>query len=236
MTGSNMLWYRYWLELRPRLLMVAAFALWTGISMPAWAKLSPAAKELLGAPLGQSIGLESLNAWSAFAGQMAFFAWVVAVCLTGNGLRTPYMPRHASINYTLTLPVSRSRLISTYQASNCAAAFIAAALALAAQCATLWLRGEDVPIIPLAMSIAFATLFVIAWIALLSALSMVMHEGWAVLMGVPLFVVSVRWNWLTVTALPAYGEFPWVSVAALVTISVLALAFSLSVSREQEFG
>jgi hypothetical protein len=232
-----MTWYRYWLELRPRLLMVAVFALWTGISMPEWAKLSPAAaKELLGTPLAQSIGLESLNAWSAFAGQMAFFAWVVGVCLTGNGVGTAFMRRHASVSYTLTLPVSRSRLISTHQASNCAAAFLAAVLALAAQCATLWLRGEDVPIIPLAMSIAFATLFVIAWIALLSALSMVMHEGWAILVGVPLFVVSVRWNWVTVTALPAYSEFPWVSVAALLAISTLALAFSLSMSRIQEFG
>lgn len=238
MTELYPTWYRYWLELRPRLLVVAAFALWTGISTPDWAKLSPAAaKELLGTPLAQSIGLESLNAWSAFAGQMAFFAWVVSVCLTGNGLGTAYMPRHASISYTLTLPVSRDRLISTNLVSNCAAALIAAALTLAARCATLLLRGEDVPFIPLAMSIAFATLFIIAWIALLSALSMVMHhEGWAILVGVPLFVVSVRWNWVTVTALPAYGEFPWVSVAALLTIIVLALAFSLSQSRIQEFA
>ena len=237
MTGLYTTWYRYWLEFRPRLLVVAAFALWTGIRTPEWAKLSPAAaKELLGTPLAQSIGLESLNAWSAFAGQMAFFAWVVGVCLTGNGLGTAFMRRHASISYTLTLPVSRSRLISTHQALNCAAAFIAAALALAAQYATLWLRGEDVPFIPLAMSIAFATLFVIAWIAFLSALSMVMHDGWALVVAIPLFILSVRWIWVTVTAFPAYGEFPWISVAALLALITLALAFSLSMSRIQEFG
>jgi hypothetical protein len=111
-----------------------------------------------------------------------------------------------------------------------------AVLALAAQCATLWLRGKDVPLIPLAISAAVATFFVIGWVALLSALSMVMHEFWAIVAGAPIFVASVHWTRVTVAVVPANGDFPWISVAALATISVLALAFSLSVSRTQEFG
>jgi hypothetical protein len=232
-----MLWYRYWLELRPRLLMVAAFALWTGISTPLWPKIPPAAvHDLLRTPLAQSVGIKSLTVWAAFANQMSFFAWVVALCLVGNGLRTVFMPRHASINYTLTLPVSRSRLISTHQALNCAAALIAAGLTLGAQHVALWVRGETGAFIRSAVSIAFATLFVIAWISLLDAASVIIHELWAIFAAIPLFVISVRWVWVTVTALPAYGEFPWVSVAALLTISVLALVFSLSMTRIQEFG
>ena len=237
MTVSTMLWYRYWLEFRFRLLVVAAYAIWTGIITPAWAKLSPAAaRELLGTSLPQSIGLESLNAWIALAGQMSFFAWGVALCLMGNGLRTAFLPRHPSISYTLTLPVSRSRLISTHQALNCASALIAAALTLAVRFAAMWLRGDRIPFIPLAVSIAFATLFVITWNASLSALSMVMHELWTILVALLIFVVSDRWIWVTVTAFPAHGEFPWVSVAALFVITVLALAFSLNQSRIQEFG
>ena len=177
-----------------------------------------------------------LVAWAAFTDQMAFFAWAVGLALIGNGLRTALAPRHASINYTLTLPVSRSRLIWTHQAASCAVAVIAAALTLAAQCVILLARGYNVPFIPLAVSIAFGTLFVIAWTAILGALTMVMHEIWAFLAASVLFVVSIRWIWLTVTALPAYGEFPWISVAALLSITALALAFSLSQSRQQEFG
>jgi hypothetical protein len=237
MTGSAMLWYRYWLEFRLRLLVVAAYAIWTGIITPEWAKLSPAAaNELLGTRLPQSIGQESLNAWVALAGQMSFFTWAIALCLMGNGLRTAFLPRHPSISYTLTLPVPRSRLISTQQALNCASALMAAALTLAVRFAAMWWRGDSIPFIPLGVSIAFATLFVIAWNTLLSALSMVIHELWTVLVALPIFVASNRWIWVTVTAFPAYGEFPWLSVAALLTITVLALAFLLIRIREQEFG
>jgi len=236
MTGLSATWYRYWIEVRPRLAAVAVFALWIGTSTAEWGKPGRALEDLLGTPLAPSIGLGSLTIWTTFANQMAFYAWAVALCLMGSGLRTPFMRTHASINYTLSLPVSRGLLISIHHAGNCVAAFIAAALSLGAQCAMLWFRGKEVPFIPLAISISFATLFVIAWIAFLSALSMVMHELWAVFIGIPLFVASVRWNWVTVTALPAYGEFPWVSVAALLTITVLALAFTLNQGREQEFG
>jgi hypothetical protein len=237
MTGSTMLWYRYWIEFRFRLLVVAAYAIWTGIITPEWAKLSPAAaNELLGTRLPQSIGPESLNAWVALAGQMSFFTWAIALCLMGNGLRTAFLPRHPSISYTLTLPVSRSRLISTQQALNCASALIAAALTLAVRFAAMWLRGDRIPFVPLGVTIALATLFVIAWNTFLSALSMVIHELWSIVVTIPIFVASNRWIWGTVTAFPAYGEFPWLSVAALLTIIVLALAFSLSQSRIQEFG
>ncbi len=236
MTGLYMTWYRYWLEVRPRLLALAVFALWIGFNTVGWSQPMRSVQAIFGNALAQSMGTESGTVWLRFTNQMAFFAWAVGVILMSNGLRTAFTPRHASISYTLTLPVSRRRLISTHFAGNCAAAVIAAALTLAARCATLWLRGDGIPFIPLAISIAFATLFVIGWIALLSALSMIMHEGWAVVASIAFLALSVRWTWVTVTALPAYGEFPWVSVAALLAISALALAFSLSRSREQEFG
>ena len=231
-----MTWYRYWLGVRQRLLALAVIAVWIGISTPEWAKSGRSVEQMLGKPLAQSMSTESLFVWAAFANQMAFFAWAVGLALMGNGLRTALATRHASISYTLTLPVSRSRLIWTHQAGSCAVAVIAAALTLAAQCVVLLARGYGVPFVPLAVSIAFGTLFVIAWTAILGALTMVMHEVWAFLAASALFLYSIQWIWVTVTAVPAYGEFPWISVAALLTITALALAFSLSQSRIQEFG
>ncbi len=60
------------------------------------------------------------------------------------------------------------------------------------------------------------------------------HELWTILVALPIFVASNRWIWVTVTSFTAYGEFPWISVyAPLLTIIVLALAFSLTQSRKQ---
>ena len=107
---------------------------------------------------------------------------------------------------------------------------------LAAQCGILLVQGRGIPLVPLAVSVAFGALFLIMWIAVLGALTMVMNEFWAMLASFPGYILSMRWVTSTATAFPAYGEFPWISVAALLIITALALAFSLSQSRIQEFG
>jgi hypothetical protein len=231
-----MIWYRYWLESRVRLVALAVIALGIGASTPDWAKSGQIAPELLGTGLAQSIGRESLLDWIAFSAQMSFFAWAAAFCLMGNGLRTAWLKRDASACYTLTLPVSRERLIWTHHAGGWIAALCAAALTLLAQCAILLSQGRGIPLVPLAVSAAFGAIFLIAWIAVLSALASVMHEFWALLLSLPGYLMSMRWVTSTATAFPAYGEFPWISMAALLTITALALAFSLSQSRVQEFG
>ncbi|MGH9648658.1 MAG: hypothetical protein ACRD4E_17785 [Bryobacteraceae bacterium] len=233
MTG--LIWYRYWLELRQRLWILAAIALWIGASTPNWARSSRIAPELLGTGLAQSIGQESLLDWIAFSAQMSLFAWAAAFSLMGTGLRSPWIKRDGSAYYTLTLPVSRQRLIWTNQASAWIAAVCAAALTLLAQCAVLLVLGRGIPLVPLAASAAVGALFLIAWITALSALSSVMHELWALLASLPAYIASMRWVTSTATAFPAYGEVPWISVAVLLSIIALSLAFSLSQSRIQEF-
>ena len=142
----------------------------------------------------------------------------------------------ASACYTLTLPVSRQRLIWTHHAGGWIAALCAAALTLLGQCAILLVQGRGIPLVPLAVSAAFGAIFLIAWIAVMSALTSVMHELWAMMASFPGYIMSMRWMTSTATSFPAYGEVPWISVAALVVITALALAFSLSQSRIQEFG
>ncbi len=236
MTGLYATWYRYWLEARPRLWMLAAIALWMGASTPSWAKSGRTAPELLGTSLALSIGRESLLDWIAFCAQMSFFAWAAAFCLMGSGLRTAWIKRDASASYTLTLPVSRERLIWTHHAGGGIAALCAAALMLLSQCAILLVQGRGIPLVPLAVSASIGAIFLFAWIAVLSALASVMHEFLALLVSFPVYLISMRWVTSTAASFPGYGKVPWISVAALVTISVLALAFSLSVSRTQEFG
>jgi hypothetical protein len=236
MTGLHTTWYRHWLEGRPRLWMLAAIALWMGASTPSWAYLMPPSHELLDTTLALSIGRERLISWILFSEQMSFFAWTAAFCLIGNGLRTAWFKRDAAVSYTLTLPVSRERLIWTQQAGAWIAALGAAALTLAAQCTLLLVRGRGIPFVPLAVSAAVGAIFLIAWITVLSALTMVMHEYWVLLASLPGYLMSMRWVTSTATSFPAYGEVPWISVGALVALIALALAFSLSQGRIQEFG
>jgi hypothetical protein len=216
--------------------MLAAVALWMGASTPSSAYLRPPSHELLETHLAQSIGRERLISWMLFSQQMSLFAWTAAFFLLGNGLRTAWIKRDGSVSYTLTLPVSRDRLIWTQQACGWIAAIGVAALTLAAQCALLLVRGRGIPFVPLAESAAVGAIFLIAWITVLSALTMDVHEIWALLASFPGYIMSMRWVTSTATAFPAYGEFPWVSIAALVAISVLALAFSFNVGRTKEFG
>jgi hypothetical protein len=235
MTEVYPTWYRYWLEVRPRLWILAAVALWMGASTPNWAKSGRIAPELLGTGLALSIGRESLLDWIAFSAQMSFFAWAAALCLMGNGLRTAWVKRDASASYMLTLPVSRERLIWTQQACGWIAALFASALTLLAQVGILVVQGRGIPLVPLTVAAAVGTVFLIAWIAVLSALSLVMHEIWALLVSFPGYLMSMRWVTSAATSFPAYGEVPWISMAALLTITTLAVAFSLIQSRELEF-
>ena len=235
MTGLTTTCYRYWLELRQRLWMLAAIALWMGASTPNWARSGQIAPELLGTGLAQSIGRESLLDWLAFSAQMSLFAWAAAFSLMGSGLKSLWTRREGSTYYTLTLPVSRQRMIVTHQASAWIAALCAAAVALLAQCAVLLVMGRGIPLVPLAESAAVGALFLIAWIAVLSALASVMHEFWALLVSLPAYIASMRWVTSTATAYPAYGEFPWISVAVLLIMIALSIAFSLSQSRVGEY-
>ena len=231
-----MIWYRYWLEVRLRLWMLAVIAVWIGASVPNWVYLRPLGQDMLGTSLAQSIGRQSLLVWVAFAERLSFLAWVAAFCLIGNGLRTVWIKRDSSACYTLTLPVSRERLVWTHQAGSWIAALCASALMLAGQCAILRVQGRGIPFVPLAVSAAFGAIFLIAWITVLSALASVMHEFLALLGSLPVYLISMRWVTSTATSFPAYGEIPWISVAALLVITALAMAFSLTQSRIQEFG
>jgi hypothetical protein len=216
MTGLYITWYRYWLEFRSRLLALAVVALYMGLRTPD--------------------SSTSQHVWIAFTSEISFFAWVASVCLMGNGISIAWQRRHPSVCFTLTLPISRQKVIWIYQSANCVAGIFVIFFAVAAYGVVLVLQGQEFPLFPLAISLAFGSLFVIAWTTILGGLTLVMHELWALVVSVPLFLISIPWVRSTVTLRPAYGEFPWISVAALLAITALALAFSLIQSREQEFG
>src|SRR5689334_19520308 len=99
MTGLSTTAYRYCLEMRSRLVWLAAIAVYLGASSADWAKSVPVAPELLATDLALSIDRQSLLDWIAFSAQMSFFAWTAAFCLMGGCLRKPWSKRDGSVSY-----------------------------------------------------------------------------------------------------------------------------------------
>jgi len=238
-----MTWYRHWLELRWRLPLFALVALLLGAWRPGrgmngaadFSHTGRMYKALQETVLAQSIGTEDLFIWAAFTERIWILAWLSAFLFVGNGLRTALLPRDLSIYYMLGLPVSRGRLIWTRHAANLIAGILLLAMTWGVHCVVLWFQGRAVPFVPMAQSAAFTILILVAWIAVMAALSAVMYEIWAFLATLPLFIITQRPAWDLVTAFLARGEFPWTPAAALLAIAALSFAFMLHAESAREF-
>ena len=99
-----MLWYRYWLETRARVIFVVVWSMFFfGVGLYQAAIRPDAAPDLV---------------TRAFLNQTTFIAFLAAGMLAGSGVRTQTFGRnyrgvHGSVHFTLSLPVSRSRLLLT---------------------------------------------------------------------------------------------------------------------------
>jgi hypothetical protein len=234
-----MIWYRHWLEIRsrlPALALVLLLAAWPGMGLngaTSFEQTGRVFREVVGTPLAQSIEMENLFVWATFAERIPVLAWVAAFCLAGSVFGRP--PRDLSVYYTLSLPVSRRRLIWTRQMAGFAVALLVSLLMLAVQCAILLFQGRDIPFSPLITSLAFGLPVLMAWIAVMGAVNLVMNEFWALLAVSPLLLLSLRFGFYTVTAFPARGDLPWDSMSALVAITALCVTFSISWGPNKEF-
>src|SRR5687768_10814237 len=107
-----MIWYRHWVEMRLGVLLFAGLSLWLGFSIRGpWHSLEYG-QALPLTPLGQAIGAEGVLVWAEFAGRILPFSLAASLGLSGAGFRTFFMPLPPVV-YTLTLPISRTRLIWT---------------------------------------------------------------------------------------------------------------------------
>jgi hypothetical protein len=102
-----MLWYRYWLETRARMIFVVVWSMFFfGVG-------------LYQVAIRPNVAADQLT--RAFLNQTTFIAFLAAGMLAGSGVRTQTFGRnyrgvHGSVHFTLSLPVSRSRLLLTRMA------------------------------------------------------------------------------------------------------------------------
>jgi ABC-type transport system involved in multi-copper enzyme maturation permease subunit len=178
------------------------------------------------------MGADNLFIWAALVQMILAFGPIVALVLTGNGISN--LGPATSAGYTLTLPISRFRLIWTRMVAGSLAAILMIALELAFAWALLLSQGRGLPVAPFALSAAFYAPTLVACTAVMGAL-LIIHQGAAIVGSLAMLVLSAELNRRTVTAMLARGEMPWVSLAALLAATALGFMGCVRASRVKDF-
>lgn len=227
-----MIWYRHWLEMRLGVLAFAGLCLWFGFSIQGpWRSLEYG-QPLPLTPLGQAIGAEAVLVWAEFAGRILPFSLAAALALSGAGLRTFFMPVAPAV-YTLTLPISRARLIWTRVAAGLGVACAGAMVVTAGGVLWFTMRGQTVPMAAVLQSLALGVVLLAAMLAIMSAVITVLPTAWAFLGILGLLALAIPNSY--VVSAPARGEVPWLAVGGYLVALVVALLFTLGYVRAREY-
>lgn len=239
-----MIWYRHWLELRWGWLYLGI--LWAGFVIPVggpfnslrwdvWYALPlvPFGPELIETPLGRSIG-PAVEVWAEFAGRILPAVFMAGMVLAGNTIvNFIHYPARGS-SYTLTLPVSRVRLVVTRYIAALGLSIATGAVVTLAGVLAFHLMGTPAPLGPVAGSFALGVLALASSVAVLSA-SQTLFGLWA---SIPVYLVlfllsSAEVSYLV--AAPARGEAPWGSIAGHVAVIVAATAVTVRRTTRKEY-
>lgn len=230
-----MIWYRHWLELRTGLLVMAGLSLLMALTATT---TGPRGLEfgqtLTETRLGQTIG-DQVLIWAEFAGRIPFFIlYAATLALAGAGFDTLLRPSGPAVAYTLTLPVSRTRLICTRLAAAVAATVLAGVLLSAAGAAVLLARGHGIPLVPVAQSLALGFALAAALLAVWGALVTFLGYPWTWLPYLVLYLVTLR-PVTYIVASPARGDAPWIALIACLIVIPAAVAFTVRVAWVNEY-
>ena len=228
-----MIWYRHWLELRTGLLVMAGLSLLIALTVTGPFRLLEFGQALTETRLGQSIG-DRVLVWAEFAGRTPFFIFAATLALAGAGFDSLLRPSGAAVAYTLTLPVSRTRLICTRLAAALAATVLAGVLLSAAGAAVLLARGQGIPLVPVAQSLALGVPLAAALLTVVGALVTLVGYPWSWLAYFVLYLAAMLpVNYIL--AGPARGDAPWLSLIACLIVIPAAVAFTVRVAWVNEY-
>ena len=227
-----MIWYRHWVEMRLGVILFAGLCLWLGLSIAGpWRSLE-FGQPLPLTPLGRTIGPEQVLVWAEFAGRILPFSLAASLALSGAGFRTFYMPV-APVVYTLTLPISRSRLIWTRLAAGLGVAVVGATVLTAGGIVWFTMRGQTVPITAVLQSMALGVVLLAAMLAIMSAVVTALPTVWAFLGILGVLALAIPNSY--VVSAPARGDVPWLAVGGYAIAMAAAMLFTLSYVRTREY-
>jgi hypothetical protein len=227
-----MIWYRHWVEMRMGVLAFVGFGVWSGVSVVGpWRSLE-FGQPLPLTPLGQAIGADAVLVWAEFAGRILPFSLAASLALSGAGFRTLVMPV-APVVYTLTLPISRTRLIWTRVAAGLGVACAAATILTAGGVVWFTMQGQTVPMAAVLQSLALGVVLLAAMLAFMSAIVTALPTVWAFLGVLGLLALAIPNSY--VVSAPARGDVPWLAVGGYVMALVAAMLFTLSYVKAREY-
>ena len=227
-----MIWYRHWLELRTGLLAMAGLSMLMVLTATGSFRLLEFGQTLTETRLAQTIG-DRVLVWAEFAGRTPYFIFAATLVLAGAGFDSLLRPSGAAVAYTLTLPVSRTRLICTRLAAALAAIVLVGVLLSAAGGAVLLARGHGIPLVPVAQSLALAVPPAAALLAVVGALVTLLGYRWIWLAYLVLYVAAMRPIHYIVAG-PARGDAPWIPLIACLIVIPAAVAFTVYVASVKE--
>jgi hypothetical protein len=240
---SRALWHRHWMELRGGLTVAASVAALLCFVFPALVGIGIEDHEWHGrtspwlraaVDRRDALGLETFAAWGAHVATAALASIVLGLFLSGTGLRTNSLtPGHPSLAYTLTLPVSRGRLIVTRFAASAAAAVAIFGSMLAINAAVLWAAGWPVPLGDMARTTALATTVVLAVMATVGGPLTVWNEvagGTAFTLGL-IAVIFIGWSPL-VAVVTSDAHAAVIGAAAVAVLGSLALSSAIAARKD----
>jgi hypothetical protein len=227
-----MIWYRHWVEMRLGVVVFVGLCLWLGVSiLGPWRSLE-FGQPLPLTPLGQAIGRDAVLVWAEFAGRVLPFILAASLALSGAGFRTLLMPV-APVVYTLTLPISRTRLIWTRLAAGLGVACVGATVFTASGIIWFAMRGQTVPIAEVLQSLVLGAVVLAAMLAIMSAVVTALPTAWAFLGVLGVLALAIPNSY--VISAPARGDVPWLAVGGYVMAMVVAMLFTLSYVRAREY-
>jgi hypothetical protein len=227
-----MIWYRHWVEMRLGVLVFAGLCVWLGVSVRGpWHSLEYG-QALPLTPLGQAIGAEGVLVWAEFAGRILPFSFAASLALAGAGFRTFFMPV-APVVYTLTLPISRTRLIWTRLAAALGVACVGAIAVAAGGVVWFTMRGQTVPMAAVLQSMVLGVVLLAAMLAIMSAVVTALPTAWAFLGILGLLALAIPNSY--VVSAPTRGDVPWLALGAYVMALVAAMLCTLAYIRAREY-
>lgn len=227
-----MIWYRHWVEMRMGVLMFVGLSVWFGLSITGPYHSLEFGQPLPATPLGLAIGADQVLIWSEFAGRILPFSLAATVALSGAGFRTFFMPVAPAV-YTLTLPISRTRLILTRQAASLVIASVLAAVSTTGGVVWFAAHGQAVPILAVVQSLALGTIVLAAMLAIMSAVITALPVAWAFLGILALLALAIPNSYIV--SAPARGDVPWLALGGYVIAFIAAVMFTVAWVRAREY-
>ncbi len=238
-----MIWYRHWLELRVPLLVASL-----GVVVSAWRYAGAIADGLSLLAAGESpaifrsletlvpvMGLEGVLVWSTHAAYSFTLAMLVPFLLAGAGVNGQHFfggsltPSWRTALFTLSMPVSRFRVIWTRLAAAGVGILFVFAIYLGVHAAILVALGQGVPWGPLIAVSFAAALLSMAWTALVSLMQLFHPVVY------PVFVIPILLTTLiaraTTPGLADGGVSAGLVVFAVVVVTAVSSLLTLFVRR-----